>query len=375
MSSYGKAFSFNIRRLRKERNMTQKMLAEAAGYSEKTISKWETDGVLPAIDTLFRVAGVLQVDLMTLFRDNTRMYYLGIDGGGTKTTFLLEDYQGQEIRGVTLSGCNPIDVGIEETKRILKEGIFQTCAGVPLSSVAVFAGLAGCSSGNLRDDLNSFLGTFSFAAYKTGSDNENIISAGLGERNGITMILGTGICSFAVRNQQYHRIAGWGYLFDEGGSAYNIGRDAVSSYYSAFDGSGEQTSLVRRIEETAGCAGLDLLKMLYDGGKKMIASYAPLVFEEADKGDAIAQGILARNIAEIIRILKAALRDFDAEDEPVPVVLAGGLTNVPNLLPMLLEALGDDSGRCSLQILPVSAAKGAVLLAKNLWEETMTHEP
>ncbi|MBQ2726416.1 MAG: hypothetical protein IJF78_11990 [Clostridia bacterium] len=85
-------------------------------------------------------------------------------------------------------------------------------------------------------------------------------------------------------------------LFDEGGSSYNIGRDAVRSYYSAFDGSGEPTSLVRRIEETAGCAGLELLKMLYDGGKKLIASYAPLVFEEADKGDAIAQRILRGRI-------------------------------------------------------------------------------
>ena len=31
-------------------------------------------------------------------------------------------------------------------------------------------------------------------------------------------------------------IAGWGYLFDNGGSAFHIGRDAINAYFSAYDG-------------------------------------------------------------------------------------------------------------------------------------------
>ena len=43
-NDYEKAFSINVRRLRKKLNITQKSLADAIGYSEKTVSKWETKG-------------------------------------------------------------------------------------------------------------------------------------------------------------------------------------------------------------------------------------------------------------------------------------------------------------------------------------------
>ena len=42
MTVYEKVFSYNIRKYRKQYNLTQKMLAEATGYSEKTVSKWVT---------------------------------------------------------------------------------------------------------------------------------------------------------------------------------------------------------------------------------------------------------------------------------------------------------------------------------------------
>lgn len=374
MTPYEKAFSNNIRRFRKRMHMTQKMLADAAGYSEKTVSKWETEGALPSIESLFRISSILHVELTTLFQDNETMYYLGIDGGGTKTNFTLVDYTGEAIRHLILEGCNPVDIGIDKTIKILANGIHQTCEGLPLASVVVFAGIAGCSSGDYANVIEAYLSKLSFAAYAVGSDNENIIATGLGNRDGITVILGTGICSFVVQNHQYHRISGWGYLFDEGGSAYNIGRDAISHYYSAYDESGEQTSLVPRIEEKAGCAGADLLKLLYNGGKQLIASYAPLVFEEAQKGDSVSQLILEKNIAEISRIIRAGVARFPDDKKKIPVVLAGGLTNEPCLLPALLDALGDTTVRCDLQILAVEPVVGAIQRAKDLWKKVVEYE-
>lgn len=204
--------------------MTQKMLADAAGYSEKTVCKWETEGSLPAIDTLFRLASILHVEITAFFQDNETMYYLGIDGGGTKTAFMLVDYTGTKISYIVLDGCNPIDIGLDNCKEVWREGIHRGCEGISLASVVVFAGIAGCSSGDVANAIGKFLNELSFAAYEVDSDNENIIAIGLGERDGVTVILGTGICSFVVQQHQRHRIAGWGYLFDHGG---RHGADAI----------------------------------------------------------------------------------------------------------------------------------------------------
>jgi len=96
-NDYEKAFSINVRRLRKKLNITQKSLADNIGYSEKTVSKWETEGSVPSIEALFRVANIFRVSILELFRCDEAIYYLGIDGGGTKTEFALSDPNGKIV--------------------------------------------------------------------------------------------------------------------------------------------------------------------------------------------------------------------------------------------------------------------------------------
>ena len=368
-NNYEKSFSVNVRRLRKKLNITQKSLADAIGYSEKTVSKWETEGSIPSIDALFRIANIFRVGLEELFRRDESVYYLGIDGGGTKTEFALSDPNGKIVCRLFMDGCNPNTVGIERTKRIIEDGIIQACKDVPLSSVVVYAGIAGCASEIYADEIKTMLEKMSFAAFDVGSDNNNIVAAGLGNNEGITMILGTGICSYVVKKEETKRIAGWGYLFDNGGSAFHIGRDAINAYFSAYDGTGEETTLVQRIKQTFGYSNEELLKYLYSGGNKLVSSYAMYVFEEAEKGDKVSVSILKKHIAEIARLIRASLSHFSDYDKKIPVILGGGLTNQALLLPYLLDELGDDIKSCSIQVLDVPPVNGALELAKALWRK------
>ncbi|MBQ7604548.1 MAG: XRE family transcriptional regulator [Clostridia bacterium] len=365
MTLYEQAFSSNIRRLRKLHGMMQKDLARMTGYSEKTISKWETDGNIPSVDTLFRLAAIFHVNLDALFTDSERRFFLGVDGGGTKTAFALADCSGKIIRQLRLDASNPFDVGIEKTKEILHSGIVELCDGIPMASVSVFAGLAGLKSGIFADSVYQYLGEFGFERYEIGSDNENIIASGLGDSDGITVIMGTGICSFAVCGGQRHRIAGWGYLIDNGGSAYNIGRDALSVYYSAYDGSSAESPLTRRISEMAGGDGMRLLNDVYQNGKKVIASFAEVVYEQAEAGDAVACGILEKNMKEVARVIRSAAGFFSEKLEKIPVVIAGGLTEQSLTMKYLTDALGDTS-RFDIKILEQQPVEGAVLIARNL---------
>lgn len=373
-NDYEKAFSINVRRLRKKHNLTQKSLADAIGYSEKTVSKWETEGSVPSIEALFRIANIFRVSIVELFRCDEAIYYLGIDGGGTKTEFALSDPNGKIVCRLFMDGCNPNTVGIENAKCIIEDGVIQVCKDVPLSSVVVYAGIAGCASESYADEIKIMLEKMSFAACDVGSDNNNIVAAGLGDNEGITMILGTGICSYVVKKEETKRIAGWGYLFDNGGSAFHIGRDAINAYFSAYDGSGEETTLVQRIKETFSYSNSEFLKYLYSGGNKLVSSYAMYVFEEAEKGDRVSIAILKKHIAEIAKLIRASLSHFSDYKESVPIILGGGLTNQALLLPYLLDELGDDTKRCKTQVLNVPPVNGAVELAKALWRKRSQNE-
>lgn len=373
-NDYEKAFSINVRRLRKKLNITQKSLADAIGYSEKTVSKWETEGSVPSIEALFRLANIFRVSIVELFRCDENIYYLGIDGGGTKTEFALSNSNGKIVCRLFMDGCNPNTVGIERTKSIIEEGAIQVCKDVPLSSVVVYAGIAGCASESYADEIKIMLEKMSFAACDVGSDNNNIVAAGLGENEGITMILGTGICAYVVKKEETKRIAGWGYLFDNGGSSFHIGRDAINAYFSAYDGTGEETTLVQRIKETFNYSNAEFLKHLYNGGNKLVSSYAMCVFEEAKKGDKVSIAILKKHIAEIARLVRASLSHFSTYNERIPVILGGGLTNQKLLLPYLTDELGDDMKKCSIQVLDVPPVNGALELAKALWRKRKNNE-
>ena len=166
-----------------------------------------------------------------------KQYYLGIDGGGTKTALVLVDSQECVVQKLFVEGCNPIDVGIERTKQILRKAIDEICGQIPRGSICCFAGIAGGSSGNMKVQLTQFFQGLGFRASKVDSDTVNIIAAGLKGRTGIAMIMGTGIVAFVQSETGLSRVAGWGYYFDNGGSAYNIGRDGISAFYCALDGS------------------------------------------------------------------------------------------------------------------------------------------
>ena len=249
--NYEKTFAKNLKEHRIKLGLTQKDLAERCGYSDKTVSKWETGKCLPSIEALLRISSALRTDINTLLRDDETVYYLGIDGGGTKTDLVLADKNGNIIRETSAEQCNPFDIGFSNTKSVLQDSIYEICDGIPISSVIAYAGIAGTIAGDFSKSFKELFDQMGFKKYGYGSDNENIIKAGLGSDDGVTVIMGTGICVFAVKGKKKHRISGWGYLFDDGGSAYNVGRDALHSYFSYIDGSGEYTTLYDRINGTA----------------------------------------------------------------------------------------------------------------------------
>ena len=181
--------------------------------------------------------------------------------------------------------------------------------------------------------------------------------------------MGTGSVAFAVRDGVAHRIGGLGYLFDNGGNGYSLGRDAIRAAICAEDGSGEETLLCEMVKKKINAeTALGALTDFYSLGKRGIAEYAPLVFRAAKRGDRVAEEILCRNMKELATLIKTGRKLFD--DEKIKVVFVGGLTEEwETLCPLIRKHLENESDY-TLTVYRDSPAFGALALARKLKRET-----
>ena len=297
--------------------------------------------------------------------DMNKHWLLGIDGGGTKTAFRLAHEDGSAVRDLTLGPCNPNDIGMDNALALLKAGIDRVCKDIPLSEVTAFAGISGGISGDNPEKLNAFFSGMGFCDFFCGSDIENLIGLSVTERC-VLVIMGTGFVVFAADGDKRRRISGWGQFFDEGGSGYTLGRDAVCAVLCHGDGSGKPTLLTPILEETLGMSAREHLAEFYRRGKSYIASFSSLVFRGAELGDEVAAEILEKNMAFAAEKIKVALEFIEKKPGGlVPVYFTGGLCAKDEVLfPIINRHLPE--GVCRLMKTRGDPLDGAVNMAMRL---------
>ncbi len=338
MEHCGDIFAQNLKSKRRELGFTQKELAELIGYTEKSVSKWESGIAIAPSAVLPLLAKKLEVSIDYLFTENKKQhFFLGIDGGGTKTEFALSDGDSNIIHRTTLEGSNPVDIGIERALKILSEGIAFVCKGIPMSRISVFAGLSGGITGGFGARIKDFLDGYGFASSDNGSDAQNAVALALGDNDGTAIIIGTGSIAFTRTGGKLVRNGGYGYFFDDGGSGFAIGRDAMMAALRAEEGRNEPTLLVDMLKNELETARIiDALGVMYEGGKRKVASLAPLVFEAFKSGDKAAESILDKNMKTVAELIENA----PLSSEKKKVVLVGGLAkDFDILLPYIKKHL------------------------------------
>lgn len=355
----------NLKRERIASGITQKLLAEKIGYSEKSISKWEAGGGVPGIGTLIKLAKIFNTDLNSLTAKHiNEELYLGIDGGGTKTHFALSDKFGNIKKTLILDASNPNDIGMEASKKILKEGIIKITEGVSRNKIYMFAGISGGSTGNNQATFHNFFSAFGFKAFDNSSDIKNSVELGFGKENGIIIIMGTGISSFAIKNGIYKQIGGWGQFFDAGGGSYNLGRDGIYASLREFDGTGEKTLLTTLIEKRIGTTVKKHLGVFYEKGKKYIASFSDLVLSAAEAGDRVANEIVEYNMLEVSKIINSGLEFIGSKR--ITVAFTGGLITKNQKLLMLIEKNLNKEYSYTTKTIAEEPVMGALKIAKEM---------
>jgi glucosamine kinase len=169
-------------------------------------------------------------------------YYLGIDGGGTKTTCAVGD-EHQLLATATAGPSNIVRVGESKARESLHQSVHQACAdaGIDLKQVAhTCVGGSGAAHPELAAAVQYALAEILPTPITVVGDMEIALEAGFGSGPGVVVIAGTGSIAFG-RDQQGRavRAGGWGFAISDEGSAHWIGRAAVSALLRAADIAGE----------------------------------------------------------------------------------------------------------------------------------------
>ncbi len=83
-------FGEKIREIRERKKITLREVAQKAGFSESLISQIERNKVSPAIDTLLKIADILDIDLDYLFSDFKKERAVNLVRAGERNKIILQ---------------------------------------------------------------------------------------------------------------------------------------------------------------------------------------------------------------------------------------------------------------------------------------------
>src|SRR6516225_2817224 len=177
------------------------------------------------------------------------MRYLGIDGGGSKTAFLLVDDYYNEICHFSSGPSNHLSVGNDAAREAIADGISRLTE----SPNIVCAGFAGAG----RPESVAFYGEVLRSLIPEAQviiESDAFISSigAIGIDPGILLIAGTGsIVIGRDKNSSMFRVGGWGPYFGDEGSGFWVGREAVRAALRSID-SDTPTAFTQRISSSLG---------------------------------------------------------------------------------------------------------------------------
>lgn len=251
-------------------------------------------------------------------------YYLGIDGGGTKTAICVIN-ESKEIIDVKIGKSSSIDtVSLEESKTNIQEIIEKLEFDGQITTC--FAGLGGVSSPKDKENVKEALKKIEkLKNTKIFVDND-IISAlvsGTGNEQGMSVILGTGSVVYGDNGKIHHRCGGYCYQEGDAGSAFDLGISALRYLAKVMDKRLNASQFSNRLMQELNCYTPSELIKYFQKTRTEIAQIARIVtkYDYLDES----KKIISSSAEEIIEMTKTVYKELSFDE--VTMAITGSLGN------------------------------------------------
>ena len=207
---------------------------------------------------------------------------LGVEGGGTKTSWVLVESEGGSFSVIEQGKLPPSNFRLVAPERL--RAIFQQ---MPREAARVGMFLAGCATEEDRSVLRK-LGAevWPNAKIVTGSDRDSGLAAALGRSDGIAVNAGTGASVTGRRGDRLEKAGGWGHILGDAGGGYSLALQALRFILREYDlhrGEAQFTATILRALSLNSRDGL--VRWAQTADKNDVAGLAPIVFDCAVNGD------------------------------------------------------------------------------------------
>jgi N-acetylglucosamine kinase-like BadF-type ATPase len=303
-------------------------------------------------------------------------YYLGVDGGGTKTQAVIVDDVGN-VCGIGVAGASNFgNTSVELARQSIGATVHLAAAEAGIDDshfAAAFLGIAGVVSESDRNVVREIAQQLRLApedAIGVDHDCRIALAGGLAGETGIVQIIGTGTSCFGMNAQGERWMSGgWGHLIADEGGGYWLGIQAIKAAAAAYDGRGEATLLHDAVLQALRIEGIpQIMQRLYSSKITVseIAALSHVVVAAAEQHDRAAQAIIASGMDEVARCVVAVAQRLTMGDAP-SLVSVGGMMQAGSIITTpLAQAVLRRLPACRIVQPRFPAAVGAALLARQM---------
>jgi len=291
-------------------------------------------------------------------------FKIGVDGGGTKTDFILIDESGDTIARRHSGGCNPSLIGSDAARALITTQL-NALVGEARSREpnASLSHTLFCMAGS-RPFWREFGATLTDCGeVQTFDDSVPVLELATNGSPGLVLHAGTG--SFVAARDTSggtHYAGGLGWRFGDPASAYDLGRHAIGRAILELQGWAELSGVSAMICEATGLNDSDSVTRHYyndDLAHTTIAAVAPRVTEIAANGDQVAREIVANSVyklAELARDVVARVMP-EAANKSLIVGLSGAIPQTPIAREAIASVLGSSCEWVSVNDAPIEGVR------------------
>lgn len=296
--------------------------------------------------------------------------FLGVDGGGTKTLFLLEK-NGEKFESKQKT-IHPKQVSKEEYFEIMEKGINEVLnkAGISPNEITyTFVASPGYgqfpeTEAYTHEGIRRVLRSDKFTV---ANDCVNGWAGSLNAKEGINIVIGTGAIGYGRdKNGNSMICSGWGPFLGDEASGYWIGMKLLNLFTKMSDGRYIKTSIYDMVKEKLGLKkDYDILEVTANMKREEIAALSVILTKALEENDIYAYEILDQLTNEISLIIETLIKNLDFSDE-VDVSFSGGVSNIGEILYQKVRS--KVKSRVNIVKPFASPADGALILAKEIYK-------
>jgi glucosamine kinase len=210
---------------------------------------------------------------------------------------------------------------------------------------------------------------FPVALTQVVTDYDVALETAVGSGPGVVLIAGTGSVAYG-RNAagETARAGGYGPFLGDEGSAFEIGRRAVSAVARSRDVDAPVTVMAEMISAALDCPDWDdLMLRITKNPDDVFPKLFPVVADAANAEDSAAKEIMFGSAIGLGNLAMIVIRRLGMKDQQFPLVKCGGVFGRCAMLDLLLDSvLTSGAIRAKLSRLEISPAVGAARMAARL---------